>query len=311
MRLGRLISAAMVLAPASLLAGPQALAAPPAPVRAVAAQPLKVLFVGNSFTQGALSAVRNWHADRVTDLNGAGFGGVPALFREFADQVGRPVNVSLETQGGKSLAFHLAERRALIDRSWDVVVLQEYSTLDPQRPGDPAASRAATAELVGMLRARNPQVRIYLMATWTRADQTYPAGGAWAGKPVSAMALDLRRAADKIAGEVPGIAGVIPVGQAWNRAFDCAVADPNPYDGIAPGQVNLWSYDHYHGSIAGYYLEALVVFGAITGIDPATLGSRERAADQLGLSVAQAAALQGLARRELSGTAAAPVAGKC
>ena len=311
MRFRRLMTAAMVFAPALLFAGSCAPAAAPSSAQVAVNEPLRVLFVGNSFTYGARSAVRNWHADRVTDLNGTGFGGMPALFLEFADASGLQFSVSMETQGGKSLAFHLSERRALIDRPWDVVVLQEHSVLDPNRPGDPAAYRAAAAELVGVLRARNPEVHVYLLATWTRADQIYPTDGAWSGKPIYAMALDLRRAADEIAREVPGIAGVIPVGQAWNRAFACGVADPDPYDGIAAGQINLWAYDHYHASIAGYYLESLVVFGAITGIDPGTLGGNERAADQLGLSVEQASALQEVARNELSGVAPLPVRGKC
>ena len=38
-----------------------------------------ILFVGNSFTFGAGSPVRKYHPDQVTDLNGEGIGGVPAL----------------------------------------------------------------------------------------------------------------------------------------------------------------------------------------------------------------------------------------
>ena len=52
----------------------------------LAADHFRVTFVGNSFTQGAHSAARNWGADMVTDLNGAGYGGVPALFKLFAEQ---------------------------------------------------------------------------------------------------------------------------------------------------------------------------------------------------------------------------------
>ena len=29
------------------------------------------------------------------------------------------------------------------------------------------------------------------------------------------------------------------------------VADPNPYDGIEAGKVNLWTHDHYHASTHG------------------------------------------------------------
>src|SRR3546814_2177573 len=66
-------------------------------------------------------------------------------------------------------------------------------------------------------------------------------------------------------------------------------------DLIAYDQLDLWSYDHYHASIAGYYLEALVVFAGITGKDPRTLGKGENAAGDLGLSGEQAARLQRVA----------------
>lgn len=291
---------AAVLAAACLTVANCAPAAPPASTPAAVAAPLQVLFVGNSFTQGAHSAVRNWRADTVTDLAGGGYGGVPALVNRFAAEADRPMKIALETQGGKSLAFHLAERRELIDRRWDVVVLQEFSTLDAKAPGNPASTIAALREIVALLKARNPAVRIYLMATWSRADLVYQPGKPWSGKPIEQMALDLRAASDRAVREVPGIAGIIPVGQAFNRAMAGGVADPNPYDGIAPGQLDLWTYDHYHASVAGYYLEALVTFGMLTGIDPASLGAAETAADELGLSDDQAKALQAVARAQLA-----------
>jgi hypothetical protein len=258
------------------------------PSSAPKAAPRTILFIGNSFTQGAHSAARNWHADTVTDLNGAGYGGVPALFKAFCEQAGLDYTVSLETQGGKSLGFHYDERRALFDKPWDVVVLQEYSVLDRARPGDPATYIRNVGRMAALFEKRNPAVDIRLAATWTRADQTYTPKGHWYGKPVSAMADDLRAR------------GILPVGEAWNRAMATGVADPDPYDGIAYGQLDLWTYDHYHASVAGYYLSALVTFGAITGIDPTSLGAHEKSADALGLSDAQTAALQTIARDELA-----------
>jgi hypothetical protein len=265
-----------------------------------AAAPRTILFIGNSFTYAANSPVRNWHANEVTDLNRQGYGGVPALFRSFARESGLDYDVSLETQGGQSLAFHYAERRHLFDRPWDVVVLQEYSTLDRDRPGNPTNYIRSVGQLVRLFRARNPNVHIYLMSTWTRADQTYKPGGHWYGKPVTAMALDLRKSVDLARQRTPGVTGIIPVGQAWNRAFSRKLADPNPFDGISFGQIDLWSYDQYHASTAGYYLEALVVFGRITGKDPVGLGPSEAAADELGLSSQQADDLQKVARDELA-----------
>ncbi|WP_414712954.1 DUF4886 domain-containing protein [Sphingopyxis sp.] len=267
------------------------------------AAPKTILFIGNSFTQGAHSAARNWRAGSVTDLNKAGYGGVPALFKLFTEQAGLDYRVSLETQGGKTLGFHYDERRALFDRSWDVVVLQELSTLDRAKPGDPTNYLRDVARLSALFRARNPAVDIRLVSAWTRADQTYKPKGHWYGKPVSAMAEDLRAAADRARAANPAVAGVLPVGQAWNRAMREDVADPNPYDGIGYGQLDLWAYDHYHASVAGYYLSALVTFGAVTGIDPTTLGPKEKGADELGLSDAQAAALQRVARDTLANAA--------
>jgi len=53
-----------------------------------AARAETILFVGNSFTFGALSPVRPYKAQTVTDLNGEGIGGVPALFKAFAVESG-------------------------------------------------------------------------------------------------------------------------------------------------------------------------------------------------------------------------------
>lgn len=262
--------------------------------------PKTILFVGNSFTQGAHSAVKRYRADTVSDLNGDGYGGVPALFKAFAEQAGLNWQVSLETQGGKTLGFHYDQRRAKLGGKWDVVVLQELSTLDRDRPGDATGYLKYAPLLAAMAVRANPHAKVLLMATWSRADQVYQPGSPWSGKPISAMATDLRAAAERVRGASRDIHGILPVGQAWDRAMAQGVADANPYDGVAFGQVDLWAYDHYHASIYGYYLEALVVFGQITGIDPISLGKDERAADDLGISKSQAVVLQRIASEQLA-----------
>jgi len=270
-----------------------------------AATPAKaetVLFIGNSFTYGAGSAVRFYRNDTVADLNAEGVGGVPALFESFTRQAGLDYDVSLETRGGTGLDFHLTEKRALIGRRWDIVVAHGYSTLDADKPRDPAKLVATARELAELMRAQNPRVDLYLTATWARADQVYPADGAWAGTSVAAMAKDVRAAYDQAA--LGAGATVIPVGDAWNRAMQSGAADPNPYDGVDAGKLNLWTYDHYHASTHGYYLEALVVFGRVTGLDPRTLGSAECSAFELGLSRAEARTLQQVAFEELAANGA-------
>ena len=89
-------------------------------------------------------------------------------------------------------------------------------------------------------------------------------------------------------------------------AISAGVADPNPYDGVEADKLDLWTYDHYHGSTYGYYLEALVIFGALTGRDPRSLGDIECSAFELGLSTAQARVLQQVAFDELARTGLKP-----
>ena len=267
-----------------------------------AASGTSVLFIGNSFLFGSGSAVRFYRADTVTDLNSEGIGGVPALFKSFAQQAGLDYDVSLETRGGVGLDFHLENKLGVIGRrAWDVVVMHGYSTLDAAKPRDPAKLMATSKQMADFLRARNPNVQLYLMATWSRADETYPAKGAWAGQPIEAMARDVRAAYDQAAGPA-GAKAVIPVGEAFTRAMQTGVADPNPYDGIEAGKLNLWTYDNYHASTHGYYLEALVIFGSVTGRDPRSLGQNECSAYELGLSRSEAKALQQLAFDQLAST---------
>ncbi len=262
-----------------------------------------ILFIGNSFTFADKSAVHFWHADTVTDLNGLGIGGMPALFKAFTVEAGLDYAVSLETQPGVGLDWHLEHRGALLGKQpFDSVVMHGFSTLDARKPGDPTMLVETVHRMADLLRARNPAVELRVMSTWPRADQTYEPKGAWYGKPIAAMAHDVRAGYDKAAAETPGIKPVIPVGDAWLRAMQAGVADPNPYDGVDFGKLDLWSYDHYHASVAGYYLEALVVFGSVTGLDPRSLGDAECAGFELGLSRPQVSSLQQVAFDQLATT---------
>ncbi len=263
------------------------------PAQPVPAQPQKsILFIGNSFTFGAGSAAMRYRVNTVTDLNGDGIGGVPAIFKLLTEQAGLNYAVSLETSPGKSLEWHWTNKRAVIDKAWDHVVLQDYSTLDPAAPGNPAKLITYSDRLAQMFKARNAAANITLTATWSRADQTYKPQGAWYGKPIERMATDLQQGYDKADKESKAIARVHPVGLAFNCAMTAGFADPNPYDGISFDQVSLWTHDQYHASTEGYYLEALTVFAGITGKDPRGFGPGERAAQELGLSGEQAVRLQ-------------------
>jgi len=260
-----------------------------------------ILFIGNSFTYGQGAAVHYYRANTVTDLNDEGIGGLPALFKSFATEAGLNYDVYLETHPGIGLDWHLDNKSGVIgQRAWDSVVMHGFSMLDAKKPGDPALLVETVGRMSELLRARNPAVEIRLMSTWPRADQTYPATGIWHDKPIEAMARDLRSAYDKAQAATRGLKPVIPVGDAWIRAMRTGVADPNPYDGVDFGKVDLWTWDHYHASNFGYYLEALVVFGSVTGLDPRSLGEDECSGYELGLSKPQVAALEQVAFDQLA-----------
>ena len=270
-----------------------------------------ILFVGNSFTFGAGAPVMRYKPNTVIDLNREGFGGVPALFKSFTVQAALNYDVYLETHPGVGIDWHLDHALDRIGRRrWDTVVLQSYSTLDARQPGDPVMLIGSVKRMAEFLKKKNPAVDVRLMATWSRADQTYQPTGHWYGKPIDAMSSEVRAGYDQAAAGSPIVKGVIPVGEAWDRAMQTGFADANPYDGIDPGKVNLWSDDNYHASSYGYYLEALTIFGSITGRDPRSLGANECAGTDLGISPAQIGVLQKIAFDQLSaaGTVMAPLA---
>src|SRR6201985_700468 len=141
-----------------------------------------ILFIGNSFTYAQGSAVHYYRAGTVTDLNGQGIGGMPALFKSFTTEAGLDYDVYLETQGGVGLDWHLAHKSDVIGaRAWDGVVMHGLSTLDQGKPGAPALLVDTVRRMSELLRKRNPAVELRVMQTWPRADQTYDPKGHWYG----------------------------------------------------------------------------------------------------------------------------------
>jgi hypothetical protein len=270
---------------------------------ASAAQARTIVFVGNSYTYGQNSSVRYYKPDSVTDLNGPGatgktIGGVPAIFKAFTVQAGLDYSVSLETVGGIGLDYHYAEKRHALDRHWDVVALQGFSTLEGKQPGNPELLRVSSKNLVDMFRARNPQGEVWMTAVWSRPDKVYVENAPWYGTPIDKMGADISVAYNAAARHA-NASGVVEIGLAWNRAIASKVAGSNPYLGMPSSQINLWSWDNFHPSDYGYYLEALMLFGKITGKDPLLLGEDETVAEDLGFSKSQAVALQRVAHEQL------------
>jgi hypothetical protein len=176
-----------------------------------------------------------------------------------------------------------------------------FSTLDSNMPGDSAMLVETTVKMSTFLQTINPKVEVYLTATWSRADLIYQADRHWSGTPIEKMALDVRAGYDKAAAAASPVKAVNGVGKAWTRAMVLGIADTNPYDGVEFGKISLWSWDYYHGSDYGYYLQALVVFGNLTGIDPRSLGDNECTGFELGMSRHEVNMLQQAAFEQLVG----------
>jgi hypothetical protein len=182
--------------------------------------------------------------------------------------------------------------------------------------------------------------RIFLTQTWARPDMVFPHLATVAdanypavpdGRPIvdtsnplypngypdtlyyteaeglAAMTADLRASFDAKAAANPGIAGVAPVGDAFQRALDQGLAKADGFYDAAgvyttpgPGErLNLWWDDYLHASKHGSYLSALVLFGTLTGIDPRSFGVHEQAAADLGIAGADANRLQIVASETL------------
>lgn len=313
------------------------------------AEPLKVLFVGNSFTYTRPPAL-NYNTAAVTDLNLQNsidkpvgndpelpqpWGGVPGLFKALADQAGVDVVVKHSLRGGATLRGHMINsnpagwdlRGNIASQKWDLVVLQGNSTEAVNRVGgDFAQFNAYVGLLERFIRVgdahsyresmlypggtntlrnipanpnANPAARVYLYQTWVRPDLTYPAGAPYAGQPLEAMQADLHAAYAQAAQTHAGITGVVPVGDAFVRAVQDGVAVRDPYDAGERGIRLWWPADQFHPSGHGAYLSALVMFGALSGLDPASFSASERAARDLGIAPQHALQLQRTASRQL------------
>ena len=189
----------------------------------------------------------------------------------------------------------------------------------------------------------NPLTKVYLTQTWARPDMVFPHLATTPdtnyptvpdGRPMvdtsnpafpngypdtlyyeaeglAGMTADLVAAFARKAADNPNFAGVIPVGEAFQRAVDNWIAKADgfynsagTYAGDEPSdKLNLWWIDYLHASRHGSYLSALVIFGTLTGISPASFGASEQAAHDLGINPGDAVRLQRVAADQLAASA--------
>jgi hypothetical protein len=256
-------------------------------------QAQSVLFVGNSFT----FVPRNVGVGEAVELNKDPAGGVPALFQALAAAGGKSPSVTMETVGGKTLQFHYENKRELIEKPWDIVVLQDYSTGPlPAADGGTASHdsfRAHVEKLKALFVAQNPSVKIWLYETWARPDLVTK--GRFAS--IEEMQAGLRRAYSEAARDF-SVQGWVPVGDTFLAAVKQGLAD-NPATPESEGPLSIWGQDNYHQSALGAYLSALLFYGRIYDADPRTLPEDNAVARRLKLSAEDSKKLQALAWEQL------------
>lgn len=207
---------------------------------AVAAEPERVLFIGNSYT----------HVNKLPDV-----------FAEVVKSAGLKVPViKAETPGGQTLKQHLTvqpKSLAAIDAGhWDVVVLQGQSqepALAEVNPAIRADFVDSAAALCQRVRAKSPKARIVFYETWARHPDFWNGKAKdfnpGVGKDPTEMQARLRLWYGNVAKANEAV--VAPVGDAWERNYQ----SKQPF--------RLHVADNSHPDFNGTYLAALVMYKTI------------------------------------------------
>jgi hypothetical protein len=195
-------------------------------------KPLRVLLVGNSYTK---------------------FNLLHMLIERVADAAPGPrLHVDVEARGGYSLRMHLKSRAALMkirNGHYSHVVLQGHSLSAIDHPDElsedaerfhSAITASGSRTVLYETWARKPNTSLYKKHTVVRTFDDM------VGRIDTAYSGIARRLHAELA----------PVGGAFVRAWKSEPA------------VAVWGSDGSHPTLAGSYLAACVLYGAITGRDP-------------------------------------------
>ena len=203
------------------------------PAREAQDRPMRVLFVGNSYTY---------------------FNNLPCLVSELGKSRGRPIEATMIAEGGATLGRHWENdaTRAEVRKDWDAIVLQTQSAFGVTYFVDGVNRISDTSSL--LRDARNftsaigkRKTRAVLYEQWKA--QAAPARDQLA---IHVAFADAARALG---------ASVMPAGDAWELAERQVEAK------------TLYAVDGSHPSQIGSYLTALTAYATLTGDDPHGLPS--------------------------------------
>jgi len=247
---------------------------------------------------------------------------------------------------GKGKDANMAQFRAYVDKfvtyihsgaAEDYTETQLYGSLAACEATGLSKASCDVARIVPPNPNASADTKVYLTATWARPDMVFAHKITVAdpyspsGEPIvdtssaggeatlyystlDGMFTDLHNDFVTEAATNPGIEALMPVGDAFRWAVDRHLVKFDQFydaNGVftpdEPGQpLNLWWDDRLHASRYGSYLDALVQFGKITGLDPMRFGWSEGAARELGISLRDALFLQWVASRTLGVTPERP-----
>lgn len=198
----------------------------------------RVLFVGNSYIY-------------TNDL--------PAIIEEIATNMGDTLIHDQSTPGGYTFALHLSNATTLSkieEGIWDYVVLQEQSQL-PSFPLDQVEEDCFpfAAELCDLIEANNPCARTIFFMTWGRKNGDSQNCANWPPVCTYEGMDDLLYERYLMMGE-QNDEEVGPVGAVWRN-----IRENND-------QIELYSPDESHPSLAGSYAAAVCFYTAIFRKNP-------------------------------------------
>jgi hypothetical protein len=291
-----------------------------------------VLFIGDSFTHGRYTPVRNynsqtpgepWQPPQVIDENygqtgereesptePGPWGGIPGIFSELAREMHLGYEVHIEAISATSLKKNYeAASEVIAQAGWQAVVLQELSvkplprSLTDNDHSDPPGFWASVQTIEQAVHVVAPKAQIFLYETWASGDLAEEIAGDpiqpdFSEKYLKALneLLDANLASYRCAAQRDGkITGVAPAGEAWRRAWNDGLANPNPFLSSPSSLPLLWyginavndppikKPDYHHPSRYGAYLSSLALFVKMTGADVRELGAREQVAAELGI----------------------------
>jgi hypothetical protein len=200
------------------------------------AQPMRVLFVGNSYTH---------------------YNNMPLILEQMAESKGVKLEVLMDAKSSHTFQMH-AKRpelyKSIKSNKWDYVILQGFSReLAQDRDVIDKVSLPYLKQLLDSIYANNSCTNVLLYQTW----------GYEAGFKDDSLGIDwnYQTMSDRIHQGYLYVSeqlklSIVPVGKAWET-----VKENHP-------QINLYQEDKQHPSLAGSYLAASCFYAALFKTDP-------------------------------------------